>query len=479
MRALIFLGLVVATGCGVSRTAEEREARIGVKREAIVGGHVTWGFPQIFNLYMEMIDGSAGTCSATLVGRRTLLTSAHCIRSDDKRTSATFVDAHNETVRRNVADEDFIVATQWSANPQWQRVTEDDESDVDIALVRLEKEPFVRPIPWNTDPLDLSWRTRVVTATGYGVEEFMGSGSGTKCTIDIPIVSVADATIITGTMVPLTGTCFGDSGGGILTRFADGPRVISVNSKLRIGACGPGTSTRTDANEAWLRPRFLEYDAPTCAADNECVTVGCTTPDPDCACVADGQCATSCVAPTVDPDCAGSCAADGVCSTTACGSPDPDCAPLGDACGRDAHCASRLCRDSEQHPEPYCTQACSATSPCPGGLECAAGVCRRPVLPTAGLGEVCVVNGTRCEGTEAVCTRITARGPEPRCFQRCLESDDCDGASMCVVDESGQKACGNVVKVPNGTTVELPAGCSSGVGVLAWLAVLLFRRSRR
>lgn len=476
-KALGFLTLLLLS-CGRVDEVDGAAEPISSRRDGIVGGHVTWGFPQTFNIYMEFADGNAGTCSSTLVGRRTLLTAAHCIKSDDKRSTATYVDAHNETVRRNVRT--FIPAADFIANPEYARAAVDDESGVDIALVKLTKEPFVRPMQWNAEALDQTWRSRTVEATGYGVESYAGGSAGTKRTILIPIQSVASRTIITGTNVPLSGTCFGDSGGGIVSRFPDGVRrVISVNSKLRVQDCGPGTSGRTDANDDWIRPRFDLYDAPTCGADNECVTVGCTSPDPDCACVADGQCATTCTAPTVDPDCAGTCAEDGVCATVACGTPDPDCAVLGSGCGRDAHCATRLCRDSPQHPEPYCTQTCSGTSPCPNGLECAGGLCRYPVLATAVIGEPCTPGATYCEGVDAVCVTIDTQGTEPACRQRCLENDDCGKDASCVFDANGKKACAPLVRLPGAGTVELPAGCSTAGGLWLSLTALLWRRRSR
>jgi hypothetical protein len=256
-------------------------------------------------------------------------------------------------------------------------------------------------------------------------------------------------------------------------------RVIGVNSKLRMQDCGPGTAGRADANDAWIRPRFEQYDAPSCTADNECVTVGCTSPDPDCACVADGQCASGCVAPTSDPDCASACAEDGVCATVACGTPDPDCARVGNNCGRDAHCASRLCRDSPQHPEPYCTQTCSPTSACPTGLECEAGTCRYPVMPTAAIGEQCTPGTTFCEGVDAVCVAISTQGTAPACRQRCLENDDCGRDASCVFDSAGNKACAPLVRLPPAGTVELPAGCSASGAGMALVALLALLRGKR
>jgi hypothetical protein len=473
-KAMGLMSLLVLS-CGVSvQPLDTTASPVASRRDGIVGGHVTWGFPQTFNIYMEFADGNAGTCSATLVGRRTLLTAAHCIKSDDKRATATYVDAHNETLRRQVNT--FIEADDVIANPEYARAAVEDESGFDLALVKLSREPFVRPMPWNVEPLDQTLRGRTVEATGYGVEGFSSNDSGTKRTITIPIQSVASRTLVTGTNVPLSGTCFGDSGGGIVFRFGDGVRrVIGVNSKLRMQDCGPGTAGRADTNDGWLRPRFEQYDAPSCTADNECVTVGCISTDPDCACVADGQCASGCVAPTSDPDCTSACAQDGVCATVACGTPDPDCAPVGSNCGRDAHCTSRLCRDSPQHPEPYCTQACSPSSPCPSGLECEAGTCRSPVLPGAGIGEPCTPGMTFCEGVDAVCVAISTQGTGTACRQRCLENDDCGKDASCVFDAAGNKACAPVVRLPPAGTVELPAGCStSGTTGLALAALLLW-----
>ncbi|MFT3712464.1 MAG: trypsin-like serine protease [Archangium sp.] len=468
--------LVMLMSCGVPLDEDETAPQIGVRRDGIVGGHVSWGYPQVFSLFMAFNDGSAGTCTSTLVGRRTLLTASHCVRNDTKRLGATYVDATNATDARRRSGK--ILASQWVANPLWISASDTDESNFDVAMVQLEREPFVRPITWNTDMLDLSWRGRTVEATGYGVQSTTGSDSDIKHNITIPIQSVASATLVTGTNVPLAGTCFGDSGGPILANFADGKRVIGVNSKTRMAECGPGTSTRPDANDAFIRATFEQYETASCLADQRCQTVGCATPDPDCACVDDGVCSTACVAPGSDPDCASACGRDGVCAAVSCSFPDFDCALLGAPCGRDAHCASRVCRDSPQHPEPYCTQTCDTSTPCPTGFECNAGVCRYPILPTAAIGEACTATGTLCEGTEAVCVVITSQGPDPKCRQRCFENDDCGRGMACVLDATGDKACGAIITAPRGDVVTLPAGCSSAPALLGALALLLLRRRR-
>lgn len=477
------LAAVVFTACGPLEVEEgEADQLISSRRDGIVGGHVTWGYPQVYSILMEFADGSAGTCSSTLVGRRTLLTASHCVRSDDKRSSARYVDATNATVRN---DNQTIPATAWIAHPMWLTASETDESNVDIALVQLEREPYVRPLQWNQEMLDLSWRTRLVEATGYGVESAQSNNSGTKRTIVIPIVSVASATLVTGTNVPLSGTCFGDSGGPIFATFPDGQkRVVGVNSKTRMAECGPGTSTRPDANNQWVTDNVALYEAASCMADHECQTVGCATPDPDCLCLADGMCNAACNAPgTSDPDCPSSCGRDGVCAAVPCGGlGDFDCSPVSQPCGRDAHCNSRMCRDSPQHPEPYCTMACDATTPCVNGLECNAGVCRFPILPTAGLGEVCTVNGTLCDGLDLVCVTVTSQGAQPTCRQRCLEADDCGKGKACVAttDTASGKACAPIVQLAAGKEVTLsPAGCSAVPSLFVLLALAPLSRRRR
>src|SRR6185436_12015174 len=104
-------------------------------------------------------------------------------------------------------------------------------------------------------------------------------------------------------------TCGGDSGGPAFMTFpgSNVERVAGVVSFGDESCLQDGYDGRVDVEASWIKSIMNAWEAPTCFDDGKCVATGCMPVDPDCACVADGQCTASCARPENDPDCPHDC----------------------------------------------------------------------------------------------------------------------------------------------------------------------------
>lgn len=217
---MVPLALALATlGCG----AEGLE--LGARRHAIVNGQPYSGHPSVGELQI----GMSGLCTATLVGKRTVLTAAHCIESG---ASHTFL----------VGGGSYKAASV-HRHPSYNSGS----LQADIALVLLSQEPPVAPTPIATVAPAPGLK---VTLVGYGVTSENGSDSGTK-RIATTTISQVTSTQLIWTANP-GGTCYGDSGG---------PAFATLNGQeVQVGVTSSGDppcgttdyDTRVDAYASWI-----------------------------------------------------------------------------------------------------------------------------------------------------------------------------------------------------------------------------------
>ncbi len=479
---LLFTCVVVVAsfascGPGVDTRSKADRARVAVRRDGIVGGRTSYNDPNVFALLIQYPDGDF-ICSSTLISHRTLLTAAHCVVPENGNpplVSATMA------VNMDAADAGYFDAQSVRPNPSFN----EDKLTDDFAIVVLADEPPVPPKAWNRSPLSQDLAGKNVRVVGYGITDTLANDSGLKRMGTTVLNAINPLRIEFGQVAGLgsTGTCSGDSGGPTFFTFADGvERVIGIHS-FHSGNCGQNTDTRVDAYAPTINAWMTELETPSCDADHRCnSSASCTTPDPDCACVDDGTCNAGCGPQSPDPDCTASCVADGVCSHAACATADPDCRAFGDSCGYEAHCQSRLCSTSEQHVWPYCSQACSESTPCPTGFDCVTGQCQYHVLPVAKVGEACTPGVTSCGGPENTCGGYRLE-TEPRCRQRCSETADCAANFSCTRSDQGYGMCVPEVLAPHLAVEKLKAaGCTSAFGsefALSSLILLFIRRRAR
>ena len=81
MRRLLLV--VLLASCGVP-VESEPEGQVASRRDGIIAGYTNFNEPQVFFVEMTYPPNDVYSCSATLIGRKTLLCAAHCIAPDEK-----------------------------------------------------------------------------------------------------------------------------------------------------------------------------------------------------------------------------------------------------------------------------------------------------------------------------------------------------------------------------------------------------------
>lgn len=478
LRAALLGACCLAVGCGPTAQPEDGAAEFGALEQAIVGGTTTTGDPNVFMLFMQGNNGQGGSCTATLIDRRTLLTAAHCVDPAISGATSLQIYAMNKPTEAQAFQSDWIRIIETRTHPGWNAQTLSD----DIAMALLERAPTnVTPKPWNKATMD-GKSGGTVRAVGYGISNPAGSGGGIKRTVDLTITQVYPTLLRMGNG-STKGICQGDSGGPTFYTFSDGvERAVGVHSFTTSQTCTDGADTRVDAYQTFVQQWLNDKEQPTCGEDGRCAT-GCPSVDLDCVCGQNGQCTTACPDLLKDPDCPKDCVANGICALEACPAPDVDCLPLGQPCLNSSVCPGRLCITDALHPAPYCSKSCSTNADCGNGLDCdmVNRRCIWPQIPPSKEGDVCTPGMTYCE-PPTVCAGATAQTSV--CRKSCAQASDCTGNTTCTVGSSGAKYCAPPPEirikraVAEGTAAAGSCAAVGGAPALA-LALLLLRRKRR
>lgn len=233
------LGSVVLTiGCSQASTdpVDETEA-------AIINGEETTGYPNIIALYGKKPGEDKGVlCTASVVAPKVLLTAAHCVDPAVAGEGLVYsaLLGHNLVDSNNPSARIPVSAVHWDTQFDSSQLT----NGHDIAVAILAEPINVAPLKINRGDISGISSARLV---GYGLNDGINStGAGIKRTAEVPVASVDDKFVVTGSFFGTT-MCSGDSGGPVLANVNGEDVIVGVNSYGLIYCIGQGNSTRVDS----------------------------------------------------------------------------------------------------------------------------------------------------------------------------------------------------------------------------------------
>jgi MYXO-CTERM domain-containing protein len=475
LAALTALALTACTGLEGPVPTDQ----LGEQRLPIVNGTLDTAHPAIGVLH----SGNAAACTATLVGKRTVVTAAHCVTND----SAPY---------QQLAPVNFYVGglngTKYSAVAVAFHPGYAGGNQSDIAVVRLGVDvQGVQPIPVATSAPTLG---EAILLVGYGQPTPDGIFGVKRKAPNI--IAKLSSTLVTYLYNgnPATGiTCKGDSGSPVLAVRGGVETLIAVHST---GDCGSvGNGMRVDAFYNWVAAQ-AQGDLSTVTLDKEPPKVTILQPTasavlgPDFVVnvlaqddvgvirvnlfvngVKHGERTTSPFSfqlqgiaqgthtiEAVALDDAGHSGSAAHTVSVQDSAPPSTAKPFGAACQAATECHSNLCLSGPSGQ--FCSATC--TESCPSGFACQGGVClpqaAAPTYPpgAAPYGAACATNA---DCGSRLCALDSSSGRR-FCTTLCdLTQDTCPTGNACHPVDDGRAICGPLHDL-DADEEALDGGCS-------------------
>lgn len=229
--------------CGSSETPNTSQATLGEDDSAIVGGEIHRGTPAVGALWDEIVGPF---CTGTLIGKRTVLTAAHCL--DDLAKETFFVggvSAWRPDFRAKM--ENFV---QHPSYDPW-------EKEYDLAIMWLDQDVPAEPLGL-VSYLNNSLIGKKLRFIGYGVSNPKKPHVvGTKMMVEIPVTDLLETTY---EYEGSGSTCFGDSGAPGLLRTRGGYLVAGVVREGEEYCTGLAIDTRVDIYREFIAANMAPGD---------------------------------------------------------------------------------------------------------------------------------------------------------------------------------------------------------------------------
>lgn len=208
--------LLLATSLAGGACGPEWDAETGQSVQPIVNGKAESGFPSVG----RMSNSSGQLCTVSLIGYRTVLTAAHCL----KGTSLPTVVLGDQTYE----------AVSVHTHPQYTGNCGDNRCYNDIAVLRLSKTPDITPTPLSSKKPSFMESITLVGFGSTGIDQSTNRPRNdyAKRSVSTTVAWTNDASV---GFVSLGGggmICYGDSGGPSFAQVSGIPMQVGVHSQI-------------------------------------------------------------------------------------------------------------------------------------------------------------------------------------------------------------------------------------------------------